>query len=163
MSMKQSWRTGLSFGLTSGVITTLGLMVGLHSGTHSTLAVIGGVITIAVADAFSDALGIHVAEESTAGRSTLAIWEATFATLLSKAVIALSFMVPLLLFELATAIGVAIAWGLTLIAVLSWRLAVARDEPAWQVIGEHILITGIVIVSTHFIGEWVAAVFADSA
>lgn len=163
MNMKQSWRTGLSFGLTSGVITTLGLMVGLHSGTHSTLAVIGGVITIAVADAFSDALGIHIAEESTAGRSTLAIWEATLATLLSKAVIALSFVVPLLLFELATAIGVAIGWGLALIAVLSWRLAVARGEPVWQVIGEHILITGIVIVSTHFIGEWVAVVFADPA
>ena len=33
--MKHSVRTGLSFGLTSGVITTLGLMVGLHAGTHS--------------------------------------------------------------------------------------------------------------------------------
>lgn len=30
MSLKQSWRTGLSFGLTSGVITTLGLMGGGH-------------------------------------------------------------------------------------------------------------------------------------
>ena len=32
--MKESLKTGISFGLTSGVITTLGLMVGLHSGTH---------------------------------------------------------------------------------------------------------------------------------
>ena len=40
--MKASWKTGLSFGLTSGVITTLGLMVGLHAGTHSRAVVLGG-------------------------------------------------------------------------------------------------------------------------
>jgi len=39
--MKHSLKTGFSFGLTSGIITTLGLMVGLHSGTHSRLAVMG--------------------------------------------------------------------------------------------------------------------------
>jgi len=62
--MKSSLKTGLSFGLTSAIITTLGLMVGLHSGTHSRLAVIGGVLTIAIADAFSDAMGIHISEEA---------------------------------------------------------------------------------------------------
>ena len=61
---KHSLRIGFSFGLTSGIITTLGLMVGLHAGTHSRLAVIGGILTIAIADAFSDALGIHISEES---------------------------------------------------------------------------------------------------
>jgi len=59
----------MSFGLTSGIITTLGLIVGLHSGTHSKLAVIGGILTIAMADALSDALGIHVSEESEATQS----------------------------------------------------------------------------------------------
>ena len=67
--MEHSFRVGMSFGLTSGIITTLGLIVGLHSGTHSKLAVIGGILTIAMADAFSDALGIHVSEESEATQS----------------------------------------------------------------------------------------------
>jgi len=49
--LRHSVETGLSFGLTSGIITTLGLMVGLHSGTHSRLVVIGGILTIAIADA----------------------------------------------------------------------------------------------------------------
>ena len=62
--MKPSYRTGLSFGLTSGIITTLGLIVGLNGSTHSKFAVIGGILTIAIADAFSDALGIHVSQES---------------------------------------------------------------------------------------------------
>ena len=47
--MRLSLKIGFSFGLTSGVITTLGLMVGLHSGTNSKLAVMGGILTIAIA------------------------------------------------------------------------------------------------------------------
>ena len=62
--MKESLRTGISFGLTSAIITTLGLMVGLHSGSGSKIVVLAGILTIAIADAFSDALGIHVSEES---------------------------------------------------------------------------------------------------
>jgi len=58
--MRHSLRTGLSFGLTSGIITTLGLIVGLHSGTHSKIVVISGVLIIAIADSFSDAFGIHI-------------------------------------------------------------------------------------------------------
>ncbi len=71
--MKHSIKTGLSFGLTSGIIKTLGLMVGLHSGTHSKIAVIGGILTIAIVDAFSDALGIHVSEEAENRHGTIEI------------------------------------------------------------------------------------------
>jgi len=52
--MKRSFRIGFSFGLTSGIITTLGLMVGLYSSTNSQLVVIGGILTIAIADSLSD-------------------------------------------------------------------------------------------------------------
>jgi hypothetical protein len=72
--------------MTSAVITTLGLMVGLHSGTHSRVVVLGGILTIAIADAFSDALGIHVSEESENVHSVRQIWGATIATFLSKSV-----------------------------------------------------------------------------
>ena len=42
-------RTGLFFGATSGVITTLGLITGLNAGTKSITAVLGGILVIAVA------------------------------------------------------------------------------------------------------------------
>ena len=74
--MKDSLRTGISFGLTSAVITTLGLMVGLHSGTHSRIVVLAGILTIGVADAFSDALGIHISEEAENIHSAKEIWGA---------------------------------------------------------------------------------------
>ena len=95
--MKTSFKTGLSFGLTSGVITTLGLMVGLHSGTHSRNVVIGGILTIAIADAMSDALGMHIAEESKNNGIPSEIWESTLATFVAKFLIATIFVVPVLL------------------------------------------------------------------
>ncbi len=158
--MKHSLRTGLSFGVTSGVITTLGLMVGLHSGTHSKLAVIGGILTIAIADAFSDALGIHIAEEAENVHTEREIWTATIATFFSKFGFSLTFLVPIFLFDLPTAILVSAAWGFTVLAVVSYRLARRQNTRPWAVIGEHLLIAAIVVVTTHFVGDWIAGKFA---
>src|SRR3990167_1252946 len=124
--MRGSWITGLSFGLTSGVITTLGLMVGLNSGTHSRPVVIGGILTIAIADAMSDALGIHVSEESKNTSPARQIWESTLATFLAKFVIALTFAVPVLAVPLAQAMIISVIWGLLLLAGLSFLIARAQ-------------------------------------
>ena len=78
--MKHSKKIGISFGLTSGLITTLGLMTGLYSGTNSKLVVIGGILTIAFADSLSDSLGIHISEESENKHTHKEIWESTFFT-----------------------------------------------------------------------------------
>ena len=100
--MLHSLKTGFSFGLTSATITTLGLMVGLESGTNSKLAVIGGIVIIAVADAFSDALGIHISEESESKHTPKEIWTSTISTFLTKFIFALTFVVPVFLFKLST-------------------------------------------------------------
>lgn len=153
--MKRSWKTGLSFGLTSGVITTLGLMVGLHSGTHSRAIVLGGILTIAVADAMSDALGIHVSEESKNSGPARPVWEATLATFAAKFVIAMTFAVPVLMRPLDQAIVISVVWGLLLLAVLSLFVARAQAVSPWRVIGEHLLIALCVVILTHALGDWV--------
>jgi len=154
--MEHSLKTGLCFGLTSGVITTLALMVGLHSGTHSKLVVLGGILTIAIADAFSDALGIHVSEEAEGKHSDKEIWASTISTFLSKFFCALTFAVPVLLFELSTAILVSVVWGLSVLSLLSLRIAREQKVKPWWVIGEHLLIALVVIFTTHYVGEWIA-------
>jgi len=86
--MKHSIKVGFSFGLASGIVTTLGLMVGLNSSTNSKLAVVGGILTIAIADALSDAMGIHVTEEVQNKYSEKEIWESTFTTFLFSLLLA---------------------------------------------------------------------------
>lgn len=153
--MKTSFKTGLSFGLTSGVITTLGLMMGLHSGTHSRTVVIGGIVTIAIADAMSDALGIHVSEESKNSGPSRQIWEATVATFVAKFVIAMTFVAPVMTRPLDQAIVISLIWGLFLLAVLSYFVAQAQAIHPWKVIGEHLLIALCVVVITYVVGDWV--------
>ena len=156
--MKKSLRVGFNFGLTSGIITTLGLIVGLHAGTHSTLVVIGGVLTIAIADSFSDALGIHVSQESE-NKDSKAVWEATITTFLTKLIFALTFLVPILIFDIDIAIMMSVVWGLALLTILSYYIAKKQKEPAWKVILEHIIITLIVITITHYLGDWISITF----
>ena len=154
--MKLSIRKGFSFGLTSGVITTLGVIVGLHSSTHSTLVVIGGILVIAIADALSDALGMHISEESEIKHSTKEIWESTISTFVSKFTFALTFIIPFLLLSLSTAIIVSIIWGLSLITIFSLYLAKQQSLKPYKVILEHLIIAIIVVVITHYIGDLVA-------
>jgi VIT1/CCC1 family predicted Fe2+/Mn2+ transporter len=158
--MKDWLRTGISFGLTSAVISTLGLMVGLHSGTGSKKVILAGVITIAIADAFSDALGIHVSEESENVHTNRQIWGATIATFMTKFFFALTFIVPVLFLPLLTAIIVSLVWGLSVLTVLSYFIAKAQGERPWKIIGEHVLIAIVVIAITHWIGKWVATLGA---
>ena len=152
-------RTGLFFGATSGVITTIGLITGLNSGTQSVTAVLGGIFVIAVADAMSDALGIHLAEEADPETSHQHVWQATIATFVTKFVFALSFSVPLLLLPLGPAVIASVAWGILVIVVLSYFLARSQDESPLFIILEHVGIAIAVVVISHLIGVWVAVTF----
>jgi len=157
--MKHSLKVGFSFGITSGIITTLGLMVGLHSGTHSRLAVVGGILIIAIADAFSDALGIHISEESENQHTPKQIWVSTISTFISKFFFSVTFVIPVLLLKLSTAVIVSIIWGFLMLAMLSYRISKEQKVNSWKVIGEHLLIASIVIIATHYLGEWIALRF----
>lgn len=157
--MRKSLKIGISFGLTSGIITTLGIMIGLNEGTGLRLAVIGGILTIAIADAFSDAFGIHISEESSKKNSHKAIWEATFTTFFTKLIVALSFLIPIFLFELSTAIKINLVWGLFLIITFNYFLAKSRKEKPLKTISEHLLIAVIVIIITFFTGKFIAIHF----
>lgn len=156
--MRQSIKTGLCFGLTSGTITTLGLMVGLAAGTSSKTAVIGGLITIAIADALSDALGIHISEESKESNSKNHIWEATAATFFTKFLYALTFVIPVLLLDLNKAVMANIVWGMSVLSIMSFFIARSQGEKARHIITEHVSIAILVVIVTHQVGLLVAGI-----
>lgn len=159
--MKKAIKIGLNFGLTSGVITTLGLMIGLNSGTHLKLAVIAGILTIAIADAFSDALGIHMSQESENNSSHKEVWIATLSTFIFKFLFALSFVIPVVLFSsLTTAIIVSIIWGMSLIILASYLIARDTNQKPLHVISEHLFISILVIVIANFVGILINNFFA---
>jgi VIT1/CCC1 family predicted Fe2+/Mn2+ transporter len=158
--MKHSLKVGFCFGLTSGIITTLGLMVGLNSSTHSKLVVIGGILTIAIADSLSDSLGIHISEESENKHTVKEIWESTLSTFFCKFIIASSFIIPVLLYkELRIAVIISVIWGLLLLSVLSFFLSKEQKTKSWRVVSEHLIIAIVVIVAAHYVGYWIGLTF----
>lgn len=162
MINKHSLEVGFSFGITSGIITTLGLIVGLSSGTQSKVTVIGGILTIAIADSFSDALGIHISEESEGKHSDEEIWQSTIFTFLAKFLFASLFILPILYFDLSTAVIVSVILGLSLLSILSFLLSQKQDSKAWNVVLEHLLVAIVVIFLTHYAGIWIASVFGKN-
>src|SRR3989339_660003 len=137
-NMKRSVKKGFGFGITSGIITTLGLMVGLFSSTNSKIVVLGGILMIAIADAMSDALGIHLSEELS-GKNCKEVWESTISTFTFKFVFATIFRV---------------FFGLLLLGIFSYFIAVQNKKNPLPVIAEHVVIAILVVILTYFIGEF---------
>lgn len=149
---------GVGFGLTSGIITTLGMIVGLNSGTHTDSVVLGGILLIAISDALSDAVGVNFSEEAENQHTTKEIWESTIATFLSKFIFALTFVVPILLFELPIAILVCIIWGVLLIIISSYYLAKREKSRPAKVITRHLIIAACVIIATQLVGDLISKI-----
>jgi hypothetical protein len=89
-------------------------MIGLYSGTNSRGIVIGGILTIAIAHPLSDA-----------------VWAATVVTFLSK-LYAITFVIPVLLFDSSTAIITNLVWGISLLTILSYYLVKSQGVKPWR-------------------------------
>jgi len=100
-------------------------------------------------------MGIHVSEESDKTNSKKEIWEATISTLFSKFFFALSFVVPILLFNFGVAIIVNIAWGMLLMTILSFYISKGNEDSHGRVIIEHLAIAIFVIIITYYVGRGV--------
>jgi VIT1/CCC1 family predicted Fe2+/Mn2+ transporter len=135
-------------------------MIGLNTSTGSRIVVIGGILTIAVADAFSDALGIHMSEDANKRRKHSLIWLATFATFFTKLIVACTFLIPFLFLGLDMAIKVNIIWGLSLLIFFNYILAKQRGEEPIRAVGVHVGIAAIVIIISSYLGKLIAIWFS---
>ena len=70
---------------------------------------------------------------------------------------------PYIIHPLEVAIIVSVAWGMLVIALISYRLAVSRGDSPLRVISEHVAIACVVVMLTHWVGDWVAVAFSQSA
>jgi VIT1/CCC1 family predicted Fe2+/Mn2+ transporter len=153
--------TGVSFGLTSGVITALGMIVGLSSATSSRLAVVAGITIMAIVDGLADAAGLHMSEESELERGRTKhtpkeVWLTTLFTFIFVSGFILTFAVPILFFPLEIAVFIAIVWGIILIILLNFYIAKIKHESPVKLIYEHILLALLVIVVSGYVGKLIA-------
>ncbi len=154
--------TGVSFGVTSGVITALGMIVGIHEATSSKLAVLASIVVMAIADGMADAAGFHIVEEAEFENgknkhTSREVWATTLFTFLAVCGFILTFAVPILVFQLETAIFVDIAWGFLLLILLNYYIAkFKKEEPIKHIFG-HVLLAVFVVIVSYIAGYLIAA------
>ena len=153
-------KMGFGFGITSGVLTTLGMMVGMYSAVGSKLAIIGGILSIAIADAFADAFGMHVSTEGEKHVSYNHIMQASGSTFIFKLLFAFSFMIPVLLFSLGLAMVVGVLWGAFLVVTYSVHLARLHKKNVIGMAIVHLGISLLTVALTYGVGLLVNAYFS---
>lgn len=157
--MNKAQRVGISFGLTSATMTTLGLIIGLEVSTGSKMAVVAGVLTIAIADAFSDAFGVHLAKESEGNFDNQELRQVTVYTFIYKFIFALTFLIPILILEMPWSLYIAIIWAIIVLVALNYYIAKSNNKKPGPVILEHGLIAVIVILLSWGAGLLIAYLF----
>ncbi|MFA5745880.1 MAG: hypothetical protein WCX82_04160 [archaeon] len=148
-----------AYGISSGALTTLGVMVGLMGATASRLAVIGGILSIAVADSMSDAIGVYSLKKSERGTSQKQAVKSGLNVFFGKFVFALTFLIPFLLFSLVTAIIISIIWGIMAIIFLNLLIAIAQEEKIGKTILRNTAIAIGVIILSYLVGLLINYIF----
>ena len=150
--------TKISFGTTSAIMTNMGLICGLDTLANPKRAIVGSILVIAFADNFSDSMGIHVFQESE-GLSEKEVWFSTATNFFSRVVVSLSFILLVLALPLSAAVPCAVAWGLALLALMSYAIARDRGLNPRREMLVHLCMAAFVTLASHFAGNFLIARF----
>ena len=153
------YQTKFSFGATSAIITSLGLIIGLDTLSHPKLSIIGGILVIALADNISDSIGIHIYQESEC-ITEREVWFSTFSNFFARILVSLTFIALVLALPIKLAVFCSIVWGLLLLAFMSYTIAKGRGVSPYKTIFEHTSIAIFVIIASSFVGKFLISRFS---
>ena len=145
-------------GSSAAVITNVSLIVGLGSAQAGKGPILGGLLTVALADNISDSLGIHLYKESEGCGERLSS-VATTLNFLSRLLVSLSFVAIVLLFPTSRAVIVGIVWALLLLTFISYLISRTNHQNSALEIIRHVLIAVVVIVLSRGVGSLIARYF----
>jgi VIT1/CCC1 family predicted Fe2+/Mn2+ transporter len=153
-------QTKFSFGATSAIITSLGLITGLRTFASPKLSIIGGLFIIAVADNIADSLGIHIYQESECLR-TKEVWASTATNFITRFLVTLTFALLIIYLPIKIAVCVSIIWGMILLSMLSYFIARRMKKNPYLAIFEHLVIASLVILISNFLGGLFTSKFSS--
>jgi hypothetical protein len=153
-------RQGLIFGVSSGVITTSGLLAGLVQTPVSPIILIVTIVSLAISDGISESYGLFISkkveEPDDMGQGPV---RSFFGLLFTKMAIVLSFLIPLLF---SRKIGYyknmmwPILWGLLIITLLDYYASSLRKEKMLPYLAKHYVVLFITLVLNIFFGRMIS-------
>ena len=152
----ESFRQGIFFGLNSGVITTTGLLAGISQTTTNPAFIVISIISLALSDSVSEAFGLFLSKKAEKTKDDgSAPTEASTALFFVKAIVVLSFLLPLLFtksLKIFKNLLWPIGWSLFLLFILDFFLASIRKENINDYFLPHIVIVLFVVITTKIFG-----------
>ena len=146
--------TMISFGGTAAVVTSMALIVGLEAANAGKAAMLSALLIAAVADNLTDSLSVHMYQESERMEQK-EVFRGTFSNLATRFIVCLSFVLIVCVFR-GRAAGVAgVAWGMSLLAGLTYILARHRRVSVISELGKHLAAALLIIVVSQAIGRWI--------
>ena len=145
-------------GSSAAIITNASLIVGLGSARAGKGPILGGLLTIALADNISDSLGIHLYKESEGCGERLSLL-ATVLNFSSRLLVSFSFIAMVLMFPVSQAIVLGVVWALVLLTFVSFLITQSNHENSVLEILKHILVAVVVIALSRWVGDLIAHYF----
>lgn len=149
----------ISYGGTAAIVTSTALISGLSAANATKPVIVSALLIAALADNLTDALSIHIFQESEQLDQKEA-FTGTLTNFLARLLLCISFVALVGLFPLAQAGKVAIVWGIVLLATLTYLVARERKVSPPREIVKHVVVASAVILASIAIGHWVDAVFS---
>ena len=139
-----------SFGATSSITTSLSLIVGFAATAHQKISIVSALAILAVADNISDSLGIHIYRESeNAGQSK---WYSV-TNFLTRLVLTCIFAAIVILLPRPYMLPIAIAFGMAVLSVLSYLIALDQKINPYVELPKHLAIVTVATVASYFVGK----------
>jgi len=151
-----------SFGGTSGIVTSIGLIIGLGAAAAPKSAIVSGLLVVALADNLSDSLSIHMYQEAEKLEERAAL-RTTLANFVVRLLFALTFVLIVALLPASHAAIIALAWGFFLLGLLSYVLARVRGVNSLSEVGKHFTVAVVVIAVSWVVGLWILHHFHETA
>jgi vacuolar iron transporter family protein len=144
-----------SFGATSAIVTSMGLIVGLRSVGGGTAAIVSALLIAGFADNITDSLSIHMYQESERLEEKTAL-RTTLANFAVRILAALSFVAIVVAFPAKSAGITALLWGCLLLTAVSYALARERGAGPFLEVAKHLGVALLVIAASRLIGICIA-------
>ncbi|HKT89652.1 MAG TPA: hypothetical protein VJQ59_14505 [Candidatus Sulfotelmatobacter sp.] len=145
----------ISFGGTAAIVTSMALIAGLDAAHAGRASVVSALLIAAVADNLTDSLSVHMYQESERIEQK-EVFLGTLSNFATRLIVCTSFVLIVLVLPERYAAIWGIAWGLSLLVVLTCILARYREVSALSEVGKHLAAAAAIILVSQNVGRWIA-------
>ena len=148
----------ISYGGTAAIVTSTALICGLGAANASRPLIVSALLIAAVADNLTDALSIHVFQESE-HLGAKEVFAGTATNFVARLLLCISFVPLVVFFPPAHAAALAVLWGAFLLATLTYLVARERKVAPLPEVLKHLFVAAAATVASLLIGQSIGVMF----